>query len=294
MEPILKRGFDKSLRYEIKDYKIGEKIPIIFDPMFKTMFNNERRKKYTAYFLSDVLNKDYNEILNNIKFESEKLDREKVLESEKQVDFVCKIDGEIWNIEMNNNPSAASLKRNISYMNNLYDRRKRGDSYNYNKVIQININNFNFKDNTKVIDEFYFKNNSNEILTDDLKIIYIYLPLIRKKFYNKEKLTLFEKILLIANEKSSKNLEMIYKGDDIMKEYVKDASDASEDEEIIGLYDRKEYEEWLRKAEKQEAVEEGKIEAAKSFLKNGVSKEIIAKSLEMDLEKVEKLEKEVL
>ena len=58
---------------------------------------------------------------------------------------------------------------------------RRGEGYNFNYVVQININNFTFNGNVQEVEEYSLKNNKGELLTDKIKIINIYLPLIRKK-----------------------------------------------------------------------------------------------------------------
>ena len=60
-----------------------------------------------------------------------------------------------------------------------------GSNYKYNKVIQININNYN----TKISKEDYMMRNKEGIeFIKEFKIININLPNIRKKMYNNGKL----------------------------------------------------------------------------------------------------------
>ena len=303
METILKRPFITKGRYKLEDYRKGEMLPLVSDVMFHTMLNNESRKQYVSYLLSLIFEKDYEKIYNSIEFSKEQLDKENYHESKKTVDLVCKIDGEIFNIEMNNNMNIPSLERNISYIDRLYSgSMKVGNrQYKYNTVIQINLNNFNFKNNQKEIDEFYIMNSDGEVLTDKIKIIYIYLPLIRKKLYNKEKLTPLEKLLLSFNEKESKELNTIIKGEKIMKEYRCDAYDASQDSEILGLYDKEAEDKMLREMSidyaKEEGIEQGieqgskqtKIEIAKNLLNADVPIEKVSMWTGLDIKTLEEI-----
>ena len=297
MVTILKRPFIEEGRYQLADYGKGEMLPIVSDVMFHTMLNNESRKQYVSYLLSLILDKDYEEIYNGIFFSKEQLDKEKYHDSKKTVDLVCKIDGEIFNIEMNNNMDIPSLERNISYIDRLYSGSMKMGDRKYNKVVQININNFNFKGNKQEIDEFYIMNHNKEILTDKIRIIYIYLPLIRKKFYNKDKLTSLEKLLLSFNEKESKELNKMMKGDRLMEEYRTDAYEASQDSEILGLYDKEKEDEMLDVMRinyaKEEEIEQGskqaKIEIAKNLINADVPLEKVSMCTGLDIKTLEEM-----
>ena len=94
-----------------------------------------------------------------------------------------------------------------------------------------------------------------------------------------------------------------------MSEYRKDSLKASEDEDIIGLYDKELHLEMLHNSELKEAREKGleegieqglergleqgrkeeKIETAKNLLKNGISLEIIMKSTGLSEEELNSL-----
>ena len=257
--PMLNREMSRKNSYELKEskeLKKGERIPIVSDTMFHVMLNNSSRKQYSAYLIALVLNLDYEKVYDSLIFVNNKLDREKYKDSGKTVDFVCRLNGKIIGIELNNNSSKASLERNISYAADLYKSKMvSGKEYDYETVIQININNFTFEGNSKIIEEYSLRNEEGEKLTEKLKFIHIYLPNIRKKCYNKEKLNVLERLLLAFNEE--KNLNDITKGDRIMEEYVKESIKASQDEEVIGLYDKELHLEKLRLSELKEAREKG-------------------------------------
>ena len=88
-----------------------------------------------------------------------------------------------------------------------------------------------------------------------------------------------------------------------MEDYVKESIKASQDEEVIGLYDKELHLEKLRLSELKEAREKGieqgiekgieqeKIEIAKELLNNNVSLDIIMKSTGLSKEEIEKLKK---
>ena len=284
--------------YKLSDRKEGEPFPIVSDVMFHTMLNNESRKQYVSYFLSLLIGKDRKEIEENIIFLKNKLDKKNYHDPNKTVDFVCEIEDEIYNIEMNNNTSIESLERNISYINDLYkSKMKRGSEYQYQKSIQININNFSFEGDNNTIEVYQLRDDEGISLTDKITIIYIYLPKIRKKLYNKDKLTELERLLLVFNEGSPDRLENLIGEDKVMSEYRKDALDASEDEEIIGLYDKELHLEMLRNTELHHAKEEGKeegrkegiLDTVKSMLKEEIPIETIIRITGLSKEKIEEL-----
>ena len=129
------------------------------------------------------------------------MDKNRYHDSNQTVDFVCELEGEVYNIEMNNNTSISSLERNVSYVHELYkSKMQRGGTYNYQKTIQINLNNFSFFLNDKTMEEYQLRNEDGVILTDKIKIIFIYFPKIRKKLYNGDELTKLKKLLLVFNE----------------------------------------------------------------------------------------------
>ncbi len=265
---MLERAISRKGSYELKTLNKGDRIPLVSDTMFHTMINNSSRKKYAAYLISLVLNMDYDDVYNNLILISENLDKSKYNESKKEVDFVCKINDEVVGIEMNNNVTKEALERNISYAADLYKSKMiKGRAYEYQKVLQININNFTFKGNKVEIERYSLKNEKGEEFTDKLVFINIYLPNIRKRCYNKEveELTELERLMLTFNEEE--RLEEIVRGNRIMEEYVKESKEASVDEEIIGLYDKELHLEKL----KLSAIEEAKREARKEALAKGMA-----------------------
>ena len=148
-------------------------------------------------------------------------------------------------------------------------------------------------------------NNKGELLTDKIKIFNIYLPLIRKKYYNGEELSDLEKLMLVFNEEDNEKLSKVYEGESIMEEYVKDAKRASMEDDVVGLYDKELHEEKLRITELEEAREKGIetgmaagiakgkkesiLETAKKLLKEKVDIDIISKCTGLTQEEINNL-----
>lgn len=296
---MLDRKVSKKNAYIKKEYTKGYKIPIVSDTMFDTMINNESRKKYAALIISSVLERDYNEIYNSIEYVKNKLDKQLDIEKGREVDFICKLKDEYIGIEMNNNYSKEAYERNISYAMGIYKSKEiRGSKYSFNKILQINLNNFTFENNDREVEEYALRNENGEYLTEKIKIINIYLPNIRKKYYNKEELNELDKVMLVLNEEDNNNLSKLYKGEKVMEDYVKDAKRASISDDIVGLYDKELHEELLRNTELYNAeqkgikqgIKENKLETAKALLKEKISIDIISRTTGLKKEEIEKLQ----
>ena len=295
---MLDRKVSKKNAYIKKEYTKGYKIPIVSDTMFDTMINNESRKKYAALIISSVLERDYNEIYNSIEYVKNKLDKQLDIEKGREVDFICKLKDEYIGIEMNNNYSKEAFERNISYAMGIYKSKEiRGSKYSFNKILQINLNNFTFENNDREVEEYALRNENGEYLTEKIKIINIYLPNIRKKYYNKEELNELDKVMLVLNEEDNNNLSKLYKGEKVMEDYVKDAKIASISDDVVGLYDKELHEELLRNTELYNAeqkgikqgIKENKLETAKALLKEKISIDIISRTTGLKKEEIEKL-----
>ncbi len=305
MKCLLDEKINKEFKYELKSSKelqSNDIIPMVSDTMFHIMLGSEKNKKFLCYFLSLVLKRNYQEIYDNIKFIKNEIDNDNYYDAKKTLDLIIKLDGKLYNIEMNNLYRKESLERNIDYAGELYKSdRKRGRNYHYMYVFQINMNNFTFSDRKEVKDIFMLRNESGEILTDKIKIMHIYLPKIREKYYNKEKLDELEKLLLVFNSTKDSELEEIIGDSDIMKEYKEEAQRVSHDYEVIGLYDKELEDKYLKDAIYDDGMEKGmeqgmqegsrkeKISIAKSLLQNNVSIDIIMNSTGLSKEEIESL-----
>jgi len=298
IKTMLEREMSFKYSYTLEERYEGYKIPIISDAMFNTMINNESRKEYASYLIALALNLDYKQVYDNIIFVKNKLDKKNKDEKGSEVDFVCKINNEIIGIEVNNNANKAMLERNVSYMADLYKSKTLKDkAYEYQRVYQLNINNFTFKENDKIMERYMLKNEDNEIFFDKLQFIHIYLPNIRKKCYNNEEISKFEKLLLTFNEIDKDLLKEVSWGDKIMEQYIKDAIEASSEEEVIGLYDKELHQAKLHLNAIEEATEQGiklgakqkALETAKKMLEKGSDIDFISECTGLSIEEINNL-----
>ena len=111
--------------------------------------------------------------------------------------------------------------------------------------------------------------------------MHLYLPKIKEKYYNKEKLSELEKIILVFNLSNKNELDNIIGDNKIMKEYKKEALDASHDEEVIGLYDKELEDFYNRQAAYYEIEEKAMKEGLEKGIKKGIEQDENKKSIEI-------------
>ena len=211
---------------------------------------------------------------------------------------------------MNCNPNISALERNISYVGNIYRSSSlKSERYKYNTVIQLNFNNFNFNGEEREIIEYALRDEIGEMLTDKIKIIYISIPKIREKYYNKSELNEFEKFLMVINEPREEDIKDFMKDNRIMEEYRMDADRASRNENVVGLYNRAQDEERIHLNELDrlynEGIEqgitqgidigrtEGKIEIIKNMIQDKVEDSIIMKYVKISSKELERIKSEM-
>ena len=287
---------DKKYAVKFEKLEKGKKISLLSDTMLKAMFQNENRIKYSAKFLSYFIDVDYEVILNNIKLGKNELDKEKEFDKALRCDYIAHLDDTILNIEVNNNSSLEVLERNMKYAHRLFSKKIKTEdnNYKYSQVIQINLNNFSFTSNNKIIDIYTESNEDNLVLSDKLVFIQIYVPNLRKKWYNggEKSLSEREKYILALVDMDLDKLKGL--GDEkVMNEYLKEAEEVSFEDGFGEAYDK----EWALKDEGKtegriEGKREEKIEIAKNMLNDNVDINLIKKYTNLTEEEITALKEE--
>lgn len=296
----------------IQKYKEeGLLVPGVFDKAFKSIMQEKNCKCYLVDIINELtkLPKEY--VDKNLIFKNSELPVKYLEEKQKITDLVVEIENTIINIEMNNSYYKGLIERNEIYLNEL---RKIGVGEKYidiPKVIQINIDNFNkFKGET--IRKFMILDVKNyEKETENYEKYHINLKKIKEKYYNKEKLTRIEKLLLLLVIDKKEELRKIAGDDEVMKKVEEKITMLSEDSAMILCYDEEEHKEKVRQAvsatEKEEAREEGLKEGIKEGIKEGektskcniainmlkenIDINIISKVTNLSIEKINELNK---
>lgn len=285
LNKIQKISYDKNDKIT---FETNEFIPITSDVMFKAIFGREENIKFPCKLLSYLIDMSYEDLLNNLKFTKNETGKEKKEDSNYRQDLVVTLDDVSINIEMNNNSSEEIRERNISYMMRLREDRK--NKKDYNQVIQVNLNNYCYKEDNTIRRDFLISSKDNMILTNKIVIIDIYLPNIKKKMYNKDSLSEMERFLLIGLEEN-KQKALEYVGDDIiMKDLEERISDWTLSDDLRESYDK----EWALKDEAKregviQGIEQGKSEIIKKFLTSGMKIEEISKITDIPVEKIQQI-----
>ena len=97
-------------------------------------------------------------------------------------------------------------------------------------MIQISTNNFAFEGRDEVFNIHCDQDNKGEIYNDKLIFIEIYIPNLRKKWYNKEELSEVEKYLLSLLETDIPTSLELGREDTIMNDYISESIEVTEDE----------------------------------------------------------------
>ena len=131
------------------------------------------------------------------------------------------------------------------------------------------------------------------------------------KYYNNNRLNKFEKAIVMMYTDDKKVLEELSKGDEDLMKLKETIEEKSRDDEIIGLYNEKEMQDYVnqinledsheegykigKEAGKKEGLKEGKenalIETAKRFLNLGISVKDIAKGTGLTEKEINNLSK---
>ena len=284
---------DNKKKFKLSSSPKGKKVTIVSNTMFKTMFQNNNRIKYSCYLISFFVNMSYEELLKNIKLIKNEVNMEYIDDKNESCDYVADINGALVNIEVNNNSESSTMERNIEYATKLYTHRvRRGSKYDYSQVLQININNFAFKGNEKIVDIYTLQNNEGIKLTNKLIVINIYIPKLMEKVYNEgvESLTKLERYLYFLTIEDEEEAREISKGDKIMEEYMEEAMEVTGSRSFGESYNK---EIANQRQARMDGYEEGEInrsrEIALSMLKKNIDIDTINECTGLSKEEIKNL-----
>lgn len=255
--------------------KEGQVIPLTFDKMFKKVFGDVNDTKPIKYLIKQILDLDVEEI----EIYNNELLGERYVDKKNEVDLIFKRDNkEVINIEINTNFGKTVINRNLLYLCRVVSRNlKSKDKYSkLNRHIQIKFNANGGKKDPFRIYQLINKNNIKDVLTDLITIYEISIPYYLDMCYTKDekKLSKKEKIIGIIGCREKSVYTKLIGDDDIMKDIENKVRNYSEDDEIVGLYDREAYEKELAEIEKKEAMKEAREKGHKQGLQEGVEQGI--------------------
>ena len=244
----------------------------MFDPIFKSIVQNLDFRKLLSLIISHVTVYSPSYIYENLVFANTELPIENYKERKKITDIIVEVEGTIINIEANRSAEASMVAKNNLYHHKIaYDRYLSGVLVDNSEVFQFNFNVKNRFDDRLFI-EFSMKDETGRF-TDEENFKRIHINMVKplEKYYNggKENLTKLEKILVMFQITSRKELRDISKGDEELESMAKIIEDLNEDENIIGLYDKDKMDEWMRKIDHAEAVKKGHKKGLEQGLEQG-------------------------
>ena len=280
----------------------GKVRPGINDSVFKSLFMEEENKGVLAHIISEILKLDKEYVYNNISFKPTELAKENNFEKGKETDLIVEVDGRIINLEMNK-----KLTRGANIKSNEYHHKLtnvgvlKGEEYiNAKLIVQINFDyetDF-FKEDKRVVIMFQLRDEENRYILDENFVNYhINMEKVREKYYNKEKLTKLEKIIMMLQLEEKDKLKKLAKDDMELIVMEKKIEDMSENPWAVCLYDKEERIKQIHDIDVADAHEKGlekgskqkEIEIAKNMLKDNIPIDTIIKYTNLSLEEIETL-----
>ena len=262
-----------------------EVIPGTSDIAFKSIF--KRNRELLIELVTGIEDSITKEEMKNFKFMSEEFPKESIEEKGKISDILIEVENKIINIEMDRHYYEKIIRKNNKYINKVQSL------FEEKIVVQINIDNYNLYDDKTSIIKFQMMTNESIIDKSFLTKYHVNLEVIKKKYYNKEKLTKTEKFMLMLKLVERKELEKISRGDDTLKNLYEELNALSKDRESILAYSKEELElEAEREEGKKEGFKEGIISIVNNMIQNGFKIEDIVKATGLSIEEIEKLRRE--
>ncbi len=273
------------------------------DFMFGSIFNKEKNIKKLEKFISVFFNVPFELVHDNLKLEQRKLPKNKEKEAYKEMDLQLTLKNAKLriNIELNSSISDGIINRNIIFLCKMSSLNYQKGDMSYSNIMsskQINLNLNEVSDD--FIEKCYFiKSNNKEILSDVLEINMINFGYMKYLDYdNLDEVTkmVYNLCSLLSTENSDefRRIGELIMSKEETRDLLNQIEEMSQDSDYVELesdYSKAELERNTLIFEAQtKSYQKGMDEKAKQlaieFSKNGVEKDIIAKSLGISLEKL--------
>ncbi len=291
--------------------KEGRVIPAIEDTLFKKIITEH--KDYLGIILEDILPLTKETVMEG-QFFSTEIPSSNIFRKSNRLDLVLKSGSYKLNLEANRKITIKLLLRNEAHFSGMiYQDYNDKENLDYNtNYCQVNFNGQNYL-KKKLVITLTYHDKILDVEEKRLSKIHLNLGIALKKYYNKEKLSRFEKALVLLLLEEKEKIKKLVEGDKILEKVAKDIMSYSEARAIVDAYEaeiiERNIEEYSREYEikkatekatkkatkkalkegRQEGIQQSKIEMAKEFLKNGVSKKIVVKSTGLAEDEIEKL-----
>ena len=277
------------------------------DPIFKILFTTESTEAHQALtcFLSDILEKPVTDVV----LHPNELSGESLGDKQAEFDINCKIDGKIANVEMQGSNSQGDYGKRAEYhaAHILNHYTPKGSKWqDIPQVFQISVLNFVFDSEEKNCVNYYcLRNEDGRIISRTLNVIFMELPKIAKLPDDIASLTpaeMWGKFFLYASDaekqdyiselaKHNRGIAMAFT---VLKNVSQDELNwYHETRYWMHVSDELSMKEAARREGHASGLAEGRqekaVEAVHGLFANGVSEDIIAKSLNMPLDEVRKI-----
>lgn len=258
----------------------GRLIPMTYDVVFKSVLQDKESEGYLVDLISGITSIKKELIKGNIVFKNTELVKDEIVEKGKATDLIIELKNNIINLEMNKRYYDGLIEKNDRYIDKIKDGTiLSGEKYGKmeKKIIQVNFDNFELFDERIVI-KFRMMDAERGIIrsdfayNNDVEIYHINLKRLKEMYYNKSKLSKFEKELLLMTIDNEKELTKITSGYEEMEKVAKKISKISREEELQGIYDIEEQEEFIRDRIRYYAARKGYEEGMEKGLKDGMEK----------------------
>ena len=277
------------------DTEINKKTADFFnEKIAKKILKNEKLgKQFSARIISDTLGVDYDEIYNSIQLSSEEIAFSS-LTTNSIADSVYYNDKVYFNIEINGYRGESKTRQIESYVYQIYlgQLHTCKDYFKIKKVIQINIDLYDFLGYGDFIYNVYLmEKKHHQITSDKLQIIHINVAYLRKKDYNeienkRNKLMKDLYFLICGLDKLDSVYERV---DKLMKDII------DESKKIAGFEKMRLYltEEEMLENDRNHYKELGREEKAKEMIVNLYNKNvdinIISESSGLTIKEIKKI-----
>ena len=274
-------------------------VPIAFDDVFHEVFGTQKNIKNTTLLVSALLNIPYKEIDGKVKIKNVGMSNPKIKSKRGEKDivvFISKKEPLKINIEMNKySISKVIIDRNVYFQSDLFvSGLETSNPYSdLRKTIQFNLNpEFIDKINEPVVDEYYYRNEYGNILTEKSLIVHINVAKMSYIWYNEKRDEILNKnpllyllgTLIIENEKDKfkKLIQNKLMDKEIGKMIERIVMNMNSDINLVSRYydiEESRKQEW--EAEKQEFAENAAKEAFNRGINQGFSQGIIQTKRDM-------------
>ena len=287
----IKRLENESIEEYIKRLnEAGQVVPATDDYVFKAILSKEENHNILCFLVSNIIGLNYEYVKEKLVLKNSELLKNNYLEKGMITDLLLGMEGLVVNIEMQVEDS-----KPIRLKNNLYHHKLRIDN---KKDVDIKIYQIVFNKKrkfTNLVNEFMMQDTLGNVDEENFIRYQISLDNVSEKYYNNLELSRLEKVLMMINSYSIKELDELSENDEELRKMDELIKEMSKDPNFLaaGVIDIKEQEEdlrrWTEQVARREGLEKGHEEGLKKGKEEGIKEGIKEGKLETQKEMVIKM-----